>query len=101
MAAHDGSAVGGFEDGGEHAEGSGFAGAVGAEKAINLAGLAGETDVIDGAEFTALFVVEALGQAASFDHRGTPCWEIVRQGTERSQCTTQQARKCYSRGNGK
>jgi hypothetical protein len=39
--------------------------------------------------------VEAFGQAASFDHRRTPCWEMVRQGTERSQCTTRGGGKCY------
>src|SRR5260370_37927451 len=71
MAADYSGAVGGFEDGSEHSKGGGFAGAVGAEEAVNLAGLAGEADVIDGADFTALLVLEAFGQAASFDHRGT------------------------------
>src|SRR6267378_3209436 len=68
VAADDGGAIGGLEDGGEHAECGGFAGAIGAEEAVNLARLAGEADVIDGADFTALLVLEALGQATSFNH---------------------------------
>src|SRR5712692_7670624 len=100
VAANEGGAVGGLEDGGQHAQGGGFAGAVGAEEPVNLAGLAGKADVINGADFTALLVLEALGQATSFDHRGTPSWEFVRQGTERSQCTTRGARKSYGDGKG-
>src|SRR5216684_10802 len=98
VAANESGAVGGLEDGGQHAQGGGFAGAVGAEETVNLAGLAGKADVIDGADFTALFVLEALGQATSFDHRGTPSWEFVRQGTEPSQCTTRGARNSYGEG---
>src|SRR6266852_7245759 len=89
VAADDGGAIGGFEDGGEHPKRSGFAGPIGAEEAVNLARLAGEADIIDGADFTALLVLEALGQAASFNHRETSRWAIVRQGTKRSQSTTQ------------
>jgi hypothetical protein len=62
--------------------------------------LAGEADVIDGADFPALLVLEALGQAASFNHRRTPSWEFVRQGTEGSQCTTRGGKKCYGEGKG-
>src|SRR5882757_2205489 len=98
VAADEGCAVGGLEDGRKHAEGGGFASTVGTEEAVNLAGLASKADVIHGANFSALLVVEAFGQAASFNHRGTPCWEIVRQGTERSQCTTQDGGKCYQAG---
>src|SRR5712664_477617 len=68
VATDDSGAVGGLEDGGEHTERSGFAGPVGAEEAVNLARLAGEVDVIDGADFAALLVLEALGQATSLDH---------------------------------
>src|SRR5260370_18897922 len=84
VAANESGAVGGLEDGGQHAQGGGFAGAVGAEETVNLAGLEGKTAVIDRAECHALLVLEALGQATSFDHRGTPSWEFVRQGTKRS-----------------
>src|SRR6266850_5233791 len=74
VAADDGGAIGGLEDGGEHAERGGFAGAVSAEKTVNLSGLAGKADVIYGADFAALLVLEALGQATSFNHRRTPRW---------------------------
>src|SRR5713101_4605126 len=67
-AADEGGAVGGFQDGGEHAQGGGFAGAVGAEQAVDAAGLAAETDVMDGPDFSALLVVKAFGQAASLNH---------------------------------
>src|SRR6202158_1037921 len=100
LAADDGGAVGGLEDGSEHAKRGGFAGSVGAEKTVNLAGLAGEADVIDGADFTALLVLEALGQGSSFNHHRTPSWEFVRQVTEGSQCTTRGATKCYGGGKG-
>src|SRR6266850_2170224 len=74
VAADDGGAVGGLEDSSEHAERGGFAGAVGSEKTVNLSGLAGKADVIYGADFAALLVLEALGQATSFNHRRTPRW---------------------------
>src|SRR5437667_231315 len=97
-AADQGSAVGGLKDGGKHSKRGGFAGAVGAQETINPAGLADKADVIDGADFTALLVLEALGQTASFNHQRTPSWEFVRQGTERSDSTTQRAGKCYREG---
>src|SRR5216684_2711890 len=68
VAADEGGAVGGFQDGGEHAQGGGFAGAVGAEQAVDAAGLAAETDIVDGANLSALLVVKAFGQAASLNH---------------------------------
>src|SRR5260370_20445695 len=100
IAADDSRAIGRLEDGGEHAESGGFAGAVGPEKTVNLARLAGKADVIDGADFAALFVLKELGQATSFNHRKTPRWDLVRQGTKRSQCTTQGAAECYGEGAG-
>src|SRR5882762_9461364 len=78
--ADPGSAVGGLEDGGEHAKRGGFAGAIGAQEAVNLARLAGEADVVDGADFAALLVLEALGQATSFNHAQTSRWVLLRQG---------------------
>src|SRR6266487_5699682 len=75
VAADERGAVSGLKDGGEHAEGGGFAGAIGSEEAVNPARLAGETDVIDSADFTALFVPEALGQATSINHQETP-WRV-------------------------
>src|SRR5579859_685523 len=71
IAADGGGAVGGLENGGEHAERGGLAGTVGSEEAVYLAGLAGEADVIDGADFTALLILEALGQATSINHGWT------------------------------
>src|SRR4029077_13488299 len=41
-------------------------------QAVDFAGLAGEADVIYGADFAALLVLEALGQGTSFDHEWTP-----------------------------
>src|SRR6266478_4396518 len=61
VAADDGGAVGGLENGGEHAESSGFAGAIGSEETVNLAGLASKADIVDGTDFTALLVLEAFG----------------------------------------
>ena len=50
--AHDGGAAGGgLQDGGEHAEGGGLAGAVGAEQAENLAGVALEIDALHRLDF--------------------------------------------------
>jgi len=72
VASNHSGAVGGLENGGEHAEGGGFAGAVGAEQAVNLAGLALKANVIDGTDFAALLVLEALGQATSINHGWTP-----------------------------
>jgi len=80
VAADGGCAVGGFENSGEHTEGGGFAGAVGAEEAVDFAGLAGEADVIDCFDFAALFVLEALGQGTSFDHEWTPRWQKSKDG---------------------
>ena len=63
-----GGAVGGLQDGGQHAQRGGFAGAVGAEQTVDLAGLAGEGDVIDGANLAALLVVKDLDKTTRFDH---------------------------------
>ena len=72
VAANDGGAVSGLEDGGEHAERGGLARAVGAEQAVNLAGLAGEGDVVHGADFAAFFVLETLAQSHVFRSCGKP-----------------------------
>ncbi len=71
VTANEGGAAGGLEDGGEHAERGGFAGAIGPEEAVNPARLAGEADAIDGADFAAFLVLKAFGQTASFDHEKT------------------------------
>ena len=52
------AAGGGSEEAGEHLDGGGFAGAVGAEEAEELAGRDGEVDVLNGGE-----VAEAAGEA--------------------------------------
>ena len=57
-------AAGGREQAGEHLDGGGFAGAVGAEEAEELAGLDGEVDVVDGGE-----VAETAGEARGGDGR--------------------------------
>jgi hypothetical protein len=43
--------------------------AIGAEKAVNLAWLADETNVVDGADGAALFVLEDFAQTTSLDHK--------------------------------
>jgi hypothetical protein len=61
-------AGGGCEQAGEHLDGSGLAGAVGAEEAKELAGGDGEVDVLDGGE-----VAEAAGEIGcddGWDHLG-------------------------------
>ena len=68
-----GGAVGGLEDGGEQAQRGGLAGAVRAQEAVDLRGLAAEADVVDGADFPALLVAENLGQVLRFNH-GCPGW---------------------------
>src|SRR6266851_668666 len=88
VAADEGGAVGGFQDGGEHAQGGGFAGAVGAEQAVDAAGLAAETDVIDGTDLAALFVVKAFGQATSLNHLKTPRRVLLERTDAASKCTT-------------
>src|SRR6266478_7214876 len=90
VAADERGAVRGLEDGGEHAEGGGFAGAIGSEEAVNSARLAREADVIDSADFAAFFVLEAFGQATSFNHQETPWRVFLEQGTEHSQSTTRE-----------
>src|ERR1035437_8740216 len=72
MAADDGGAVARFQNGGEHAQGGGLAGAISAEEAIDFAGLRGEADVVDGADGAAFFILEGLRQPASFDHARSP-----------------------------
>ena len=63
----DGAAVGG-DDAGEAAERAGFAGAVGADEAEDLAGLNGERQITDGGE-----IAVAFGEARDFDHGRRTC----------------------------
>lgn len=58
-------AAGGEEEGDEHSDDGGFAGAVGSEEAVDFAALDGEIDVIDG-----LDGAEAADQGAGFDGVG-------------------------------
>jgi hypothetical protein len=58
------TAGGGGEEAGEHLDGGGFAGAVGAEEAEELAGRDGEIDVLNGGE-----VAESPGEALGGDGR--------------------------------
>ncbi len=55
-------AGGGREEAGEHLDGGGFAGAVGAEEAEELAGGDGEIDVLNGGE-----IAETTGEACGGD----------------------------------
>jgi len=68
VATDDGGAVGGLENSGKHAQGGGFAGPIGAQKAVDLARLAGERDVVHGTDLAALLVMKDLGEATRFDH---------------------------------
>ena len=67
----DGTAVeedvagGGLEEAGDHLHGGGFAGAVGAEVAGDLAGVRGEADGFDGGDAQEIFV-----DAAELEHGG-------------------------------
>jgi hypothetical protein len=75
VAADDGGAVGGFEKGSEHAECGGFSGAVGPEQAIDFAGVCSESDMVDGVDGAAFFILEGFRQSASFDHAKIPLGE--------------------------
>src|SRR5439155_12778243 len=66
---HLGRAVGRLKNGSEQTEGRGLSGAVGAEQAVDLAGLAAEVYAINGANVAAFAVVENLGQVDCFNHR--------------------------------
>jgi PadR family transcriptional regulator len=57
-------ARGDFEEAGDHVHGGGFAGAVGAEIAGDLAGAGGERNLIDGND-----AAETFGDAAKLKHR--------------------------------
>lgn len=61
---------GGGEDGGEAAEGGGFARSVGAEEAVDLAGECGECGVGDGADEVSVGVFVVLGEVEDFDCAG-------------------------------
>jgi hypothetical protein len=75
IAAESGGTVAGLENGGQHAQSGGFAGAVGAQQTVDLAWAAGETDVIHGADGAAFFVLEVFAEIAGFDHLRTPSLE--------------------------
>src|SRR5437762_5285894 len=66
---HLGRAVGRLKNGSEQTEGRGLSGAVGAEQAVDLAGLAAEVYAINGANVAAFAVVENLRQVDCFNHR--------------------------------
>ena len=72
VAADQGCAVGRLEDGREHAESGGLAGAISSQQSVDLARLASETHALDCANLAALFVLEALGQTTGFNHRDPP-----------------------------
>ena len=52
-----------FHEAGDHLHGGGFAGAVGAQVAGDLAGAGGEADAVDGGD-----AGETLGDVAKFEH---------------------------------
>jgi hypothetical protein len=68
MSADNRGAIGWFEDGGQQTKGGGLAGAVRSEKAVNFAGMAREAHMVNGANDTALLVLEVLAQSTSFNH---------------------------------
>jgi hypothetical protein len=55
-----------------------------------------KADVIDGADFTALLVLEALGQATSINHERTPWMQTSRDRAKRLLSLLRTGRwKCY------
>src|SRR5208283_3970479 len=93
VAADNGRAVRGLQDGGEHAQRGGFAGAVRPQQTVDLARLADEADVVNGANFAAFFVLKSLNQTTGFNH-GNNLTEFLRvQGIPRSQDSTQRGKK--------
>jgi hypothetical protein len=57
--------------------------------------MAGETDVFHRADFAALFVLEPLGQATSFNHPEILAG-IRKAGHRASECTTEETREDYT-----
>src|SRR5208337_2111179 len=93
VAADNGRAVCRLQNCRQHAQRGGFACAVRTQQAVYLTGLADEADVINGANFTALLVLERFDQTTSFDH-GSNLTEFVRvQGRPRPLHTTQGMQK--------
>src|SRR5690348_139963 len=80
VAADDGGAISRLKNGGKHAQGSGFARAVSSQQAVDLSRLTLKADVIHGTYFTALLVLEALGQATGVNHEWTSRLERSRHG---------------------
>jgi hypothetical protein len=68
VAAEHGSALRRLKNGGQHAQRGGFAGAVGAQQAVNFSRLTNETDMIHSPDYAALLVLEAFAKSASFNH---------------------------------
>ena len=79
-------AAGWLQDGGEHLDGGGLAGAVGAEKAENLPLRNRERDVVHGAK-----VRKVLHQVADFDHR-VHCARISFPGDMRPEVSSRNVR---------
>src|ERR1700680_1090613 len=63
-----GGAGGGRQDGGEHAQGSCLAGAVGAQQSIDAARQATESDAVDSAKHAALLVAKLLAEIVYVNH---------------------------------
>ena len=68
VAVDDSSSVRGLEDGGQQAESGRFSGSVCAEQTVYLAWISSKSNVVDGAHFAALFILEPLGQTTGFNH---------------------------------
>ena len=58
----------GLEERGQQAQRGGLAGAVGAEQAVDLAGVDAKRDIVGRANLAALFVAERFGEVVGFDH---------------------------------
>src|SRR5690348_14391058 len=80
VAADDGGAISRLKNGGKHAQGSGCARAVSSQHAVYLSRLTLKADVIHGTYFTALFVLDALGQTSGVNHEWTSRLERSRHG---------------------
>src|SRR5208282_1016492 len=69
-----------FEQGGQQAQGGGFAGPVGSQQPVNPPGFAAETDAIHRAHLPALAVAEHFGQLMRFDHKAWTGLAVNRHG---------------------
>src|SRR5208337_17716 len=88
VAAHNRCAGCGLQNGCQQTQRRGFACAVRAQQAVNLARLAHEADIINGANLAALLVLKGFDQTAGFDHDRILTVFVWLQGTPRPSDTS-------------